>query len=190
MSACALAHTKPVVVVADDTDILILLQHHFRPAEHKSVYLQTSSKLISIEIIKRSIDPVLSKSLLFIHALSGCDTTSGSYCIGKISAMGKYVDLKVASQIFMLPNKDHNEGEQAGNEALAIIYACKQGTDLNLERASKLSEKVESTSRCVLLSGFPQLQMPPNFTAGGSTTRCKFGKVTRWRPLNGAGRNA
>ena len=34
----ALAHTKPVVVVADDTDILILLQHHFRPAEHESVY--------------------------------------------------------------------------------------------------------------------------------------------------------
>ena len=78
-------HTlKPVVVVADDTDILILLQHHFRPAEHESVYLQTSSKLISIEIIKCSIDPVLSKSLLFMHALSGCDTTSRSYCIGKI----------------------------------------------------------------------------------------------------------
>ena len=122
-------NTEPVVVVADDTDILILLQHHFRPAEHDSVYLQTSSKLISIEIIKRSIDPVLSKSLLFIHALSGCDTTSISYCIGKISAIGKYVDLKGASQIFMLPNKDHNEVEQAGNEALAIIYAFKQGTD-------------------------------------------------------------
>ena len=46
--------------------------------------------------------------------------------------MGKYVDLKGASQMFMLPNKDHNEVEQAENEALAIIYACKQGTDLNL----------------------------------------------------------
>ena len=71
----ALAHTRPVVVVADDTDILILLQPHFRPAEHESVYLHTRSKLISIKIIQRSIDPVLSKSLLFIHALSGCDTT-------------------------------------------------------------------------------------------------------------------
>ena len=66
----ALAHTKPVVDVADDTDILILLQHHFRPAEHESIYPQASSKLISIEIIQRSIDPVLGKSLLFIHALS------------------------------------------------------------------------------------------------------------------------
>ena len=42
------------------------------------------------------------------------------------------MDLKGASQMFMLPNKDHNEVEQAENEALAIIYACKQGTDLNL----------------------------------------------------------
>ena len=82
---------------ADDTDIRILLQHHFRPAEHESVYLQTSLKFISIEIIQRSLDPVLSKSLLFIHALSGCDTASGPYNIGRISAMGKCVDLKGAS---------------------------------------------------------------------------------------------
>ena len=56
------------------------------------------------------------------------------------------MDLKGASQIFMLPNKDRNEVEQAGNEAPAIIYACKHGTDLNLERASKFSEKVASSS--------------------------------------------
>ena len=40
MSACALARMKPVVVVGDDTDLLILLQHHFNPAEHQSIYLQ------------------------------------------------------------------------------------------------------------------------------------------------------
>ena len=28
MSACALAQTKPVIIVGDDTDLLILLQHH------------------------------------------------------------------------------------------------------------------------------------------------------------------
>ena len=27
---------KPVVIVADDTDILILPQNHFRPAEHET----------------------------------------------------------------------------------------------------------------------------------------------------------
>ena len=75
-----------------------------------------------------------------------CDRTSRPYGIGKISAVGKYVDLKGASQIFMLPKKDHNEVGQVGNEALAIIYACTQDTDLNLERAAKFSEKVASSS--------------------------------------------
>ncbi len=31
MSACNIALTKPVVVVGDDTDLLILCQHHFNP---------------------------------------------------------------------------------------------------------------------------------------------------------------
>ena len=87
MSACALDRMKPVVVVGDDTDLLILLQHHFNPAEYQSIYLQTSSKLIGIGILFSSLDPVLSESLLFIHAISGCDTTSRPYGIGKVSAM-------------------------------------------------------------------------------------------------------
>ena len=82
MSACALARMKPVVVVGDDTDLLILLQYHFNPAEHQSISLQTRSKLIRIGILFSSLDPVLSESLLFIHAISGCDTTSRPSGIG------------------------------------------------------------------------------------------------------------
>ena len=92
MSACTLARMKPVVVVGDDTDLLTLLQHHFNPTEHQSIYLQTRSKLISIGILFSLLDPVLSESLLFIHAISGCDTTSRPYGIGKVSPMAKYKD--------------------------------------------------------------------------------------------------
>ena len=61
MSACVLARMKPVVVVGDETDLLILLQYHFNPDEHQSIYLQTRSKLISIGINFSSLDPVLSE---------------------------------------------------------------------------------------------------------------------------------
>lgn len=37
MSACTIALTKPAVVVGDDTDLLILLQHHFSPADHETI---------------------------------------------------------------------------------------------------------------------------------------------------------
>ena len=137
---------KPVVVVGDDTDLLILLQYHFNPDEHQSIYLQTSSKLIGIGILFSSLDPVLSESLLFIHAISGCDTTSRPYGIGKVSAMAKYKDLHESASVFITPDKGQESVESAGNKALAVLYGCKQGTDLNLERPSKFSERVASST--------------------------------------------
>ena len=121
MSACALARMKPVVVVGDDTDLLILLQHHFNPDEHQSIYLQTRSKLISIGILFSSLDPVLSESLLFIHTISGCDTTSRPYGIGKVSAMAKYKDLRESASVLITPDKGQESVEAAGNKALAVL---------------------------------------------------------------------
>jgi hypothetical protein len=37
MSACRAALETDVVVVADDTDILVLFQHHFNPATPKNI---------------------------------------------------------------------------------------------------------------------------------------------------------
>jgi hypothetical protein len=52
MSACAIATSQPVVVVGNDTD-LILLQYHFNSANHQAIYLQTSTKIIDISILQR-----------------------------------------------------------------------------------------------------------------------------------------
>ena len=181
MSACALARTKPVVVVGDDTDLLILLQHHFNPAEHRSIYLQTSSKLINIGILHSSLDPALSESLLFIHALSGCDTTSRPYGIGKVSAMAKYKDLQESATVFITPEKSQEAVEAAGNKALAMLYACKQGTDLNLERASKFSERVASSSSYV-----PPERLPPTTDAARFHSRRVYHQVQTWLGKNHA----
>ena len=75
MSACDIALTTTVVVVGDDTDLLVLLQHHFNPG-NSAVFLQTSTKMINIGILRDNLSPDLSRSLLFIHAMTGCDTTS------------------------------------------------------------------------------------------------------------------
>ena len=95
MTACDAAQTVPVVVVGDDTDLLVLLLHHFDLGSHNPIYLQTSSKTISIPVLQTSLDPTLSQSILFIHALSGCDTTSRPYGIGKLSAIAKHQALAI-----------------------------------------------------------------------------------------------
>ena len=113
MVACRTAITLPVVVVRHDTDLLILLQHHFSLSKHAAIYLQTNTKLIDISILKKGLDPDLSHSLLFIHALSGCDTTSKPYGIGKLTAMAKYRDLQKCAEPFMLADINRKEIEQS-----------------------------------------------------------------------------
>ena len=92
--------SHPVVVVGDDTDLLILLQHHFIPGEHQVVYLQMTTKLVDITALERGLSPELSHSLLFIHVLTGCDNVK-AYGIGKTSALNKYPLLCEYSNVFL-----------------------------------------------------------------------------------------
>lgn len=47
ISACIIAPSKPVVIV-DDTELVILLQHCFSPTMHDTIYLQPSTNLVDI----------------------------------------------------------------------------------------------------------------------------------------------
>ena len=101
MSGCTVAMSHPVVVVGDDTDLLILLQHHFIPEEHQAIYLQITTKLVDITALKRGLSSELSHSMLFIHVFTGCDTMFRPYGIGKTSALNKYPLLYEYSNVFL-----------------------------------------------------------------------------------------
>ena len=83
---------RVTTVVADDTDILVLLVHHLRPAM-ANIYLlmqPTSGKnkgprIINIREVQQHKCSVATKHILAIHALSGCDTTSALYGHGKVA---------------------------------------------------------------------------------------------------------
>ena len=107
MSACTVAMSHPVVIVGDDTDLLILLQHHFIPGEHQAVYLQITTKIVDITALKRGLSLELSHLLLFMHVLTGCDTTSRPYGIGKTSALNIYPLLYEYSNVF--PNSTQSK---------------------------------------------------------------------------------
>jgi len=175
MTACTAAVEQPVAVVGDDTDLLILLQHHFSASNHATIYLQTSTKVIDISILKKELNPDLSHTLLFIHALSGCDTTSRPYGIGKVSAMNRYRLLKDSAELFMMSDVKCEEIEISGNKAIATIYGCKDGSDLNYERASKFTEKVSSSSIYM-----PPERLPPTSDAARFHSRRVYLQVQAW----------
>ena len=175
MAACASAHTKPVIVVASDTDILVLLLHHYKHTRHEPVFLQTRTKLVDVSIMCTNLPYELQRSLLFIHAVSGCDTTSRPYGIGKLSAMNKYSVLYPHAQTFLSPDSKLEDIEKFGEKALVVLYSGISGSDLNFTRASKFTEKVVSTSSYV-----PPERLPPTSDAARYHSQRVYHQVQTW----------
>ena len=89
------------VVVARDTDVFIILLAHHHLFNNKQVYfLHGTAKekkyvdvgAIADALLARDINP---QSLPLLHALSGCDTTSYPYGIGKATAWKVFLEYKV-----------------------------------------------------------------------------------------------
>ena len=87
--SAALEHTlnseNDVVVVASDTDILVLFMFHWKPKMKLYMLTDVSKKRESersiwkIENLVEACGDIITSHILFIHAWSGCDTTSATY---------------------------------------------------------------------------------------------------------------
>ena len=80
-TAVASAQAKDTVLIGDDTDLLILLLYHVEMDAHELFIApkpKQSTKKKRVWCIKQSrefLGPTLCDHLLFVHAISGCDTT-------------------------------------------------------------------------------------------------------------------
>ena len=64
-------------VVADDTDVAILLLYHWHEALHDIYFTSEKSRRIwSIEQVANKLSADFKDIILFICAVSGCDSTS------------------------------------------------------------------------------------------------------------------
>ena len=83
------AQTKTTVLVGDDTDLVVLLCYHI-PEDGHDLYFRPEPKANArgarvwhVRKVKEQLGTDLYKNLLFLHAVSGCDTTSRLYGVGK-----------------------------------------------------------------------------------------------------------
>jgi hypothetical protein len=81
-----------IIVKSPDTDVLVLCVHYFPSLQytdelwfHTGAFSSTKDgrRFISVHDICNSIDPVICKILPAVHAVTGCDTTSSMFGIGK-----------------------------------------------------------------------------------------------------------
>ena len=83
-----------IVIKSPDTDVLVLLVHYFsRMSNTSELWFQTGTitalkdgrRYIPVHDLCKSLSAVLCRILPAAHALTGCDTTSAMYGIGKKS---------------------------------------------------------------------------------------------------------
>ena len=98
-TALELAQTGETILIADDTDLLVLLCYHANRDDGYNIFFTPqpkasakSVKVWNIKEMRKSLGDVVCSNILFIHALLGCDSTSSVYGIGKAASLRKVMN--------------------------------------------------------------------------------------------------
>ncbi|KAJ8334026.1 hypothetical protein SKAU_G00413450 [Synaphobranchus kaupii] len=125
-----------ISVVSDDTDVFVLLLHHYHQAGlDVPLIMESPSKERAIVDIKSTLakHSQIVKNLLPAHAISGCDTVASYYGLGKGCVIKV---LKAGYELSAIGNVDA-PFQQVLNQATAFISACygiKESTDMSHTR--------------------------------------------------------
>lgn len=153
--------TKNVVIVSEDIDVLVILTALVD--KDREIYFLKSSrakvqqKVFSSKSLEKSL-PKCKEHILFLHAFTGCDTTSAFFNKGKIKFAKNFEkrhDLHESAKVFKNVKEDSNNIFQAGVACILGLYgAPTKIKDLNMLRFNS-SIKATAKNTSVLLSSLP-----------------------------------
>ena len=177
------AKTGHTLVVGEDTDILILLLFHLQP-RYWPVYFgnaksgTNTAKLWDIQMVQDELGNYLCQHLLFVHAISGCDTTSALYGLGKavfIKKAKKSASFREHAQKFLSTDGDKNVLEKAGEKVLVEVYGGKEKDTLNKLRYIKYNQKLTTSTKA-----FQPCSLPPTSSAAKLHIQRTCFQVQEW----------
>ena len=165
------ANEKTTVVIGEDTDVLVLLCYHADETKEDIFYrsdIKTGIKKKKVWDIKKTkavLDSDTCRRLLFIHAFSGCDTTSRLYGIGKGVLLKKVITdthFQKQADIF-LANSTHDEIEEAGEQALICLYNGILNEGVDTLRYKKFVHKANTGTTMVQVQTLPPTKAAAKF---------------------------
>lgn len=169
--AIASSEFKTTTLIGEDTDLLILLLYHMDPISKALYFRSDKSKdqihVYNVNTLKCLLGDQLCSHLLFIHAFTGCDTTSRIFGVGKKAFFNKFVkgdtDLESCAHAFTTPGQTNNVIEQYGNRTMAMIYGGKPTDTLKSLRHCILKKKVVSATSFVTPERLPPTSSATKF---------------------------
>ena len=161
---------------------MVLLLYH-AAYDSKDLYFRSDKDKVryvyNIKVLKQLLGDDVCSDLLFAHAFSGCDSTSGIYGVGKKSVFQKVVNgdpvFRSCSKIFCTPNADQVTVETTGCTAMVSIFKGIQSESLVSLRYSILCRKVSTAKTFVK----PE-RLPPTPSATNLHARRAYLQVMQW----------
>ena len=144
--------TSTTVLVGDDTDLLVLLCYHasedgydlyFRPEPKANA---RGARAWHVKKVKEKLGKEVCRNLLFLHAITGCGTTSRLYGVGRATALKKFENVlhfKEQSNVFSC-HSAVSDVVTACEKALVSLFGGKPGVGLNALRYQRYFENLAS----------------------------------------------
>lgn len=169
------ATPKPTAVIADDTDVL-LVYHADASDESENLHMITTKQTICVTILKKKLNPLLTDSLLFLHAFSCCDTTSRPYGVGKATVCTKYEELQHSTSAFVSPSASKDQIAKARIDAMLVIYDTSATESLTDARVVEFQQMVATSTGFV-----PPEKLPPTNDAAILHSYRAYHQVHVWQ---------
>ncbi|KAF7998623.1 hypothetical protein HCN44_011031 [Aphidius gifuensis] len=172
-------HQKPVAVLSDNIDLLILLITLSTQNDQHLYYCQIDAVGKPLKTCPVSEYGDLKPFLLFAHVFSGCKTTSSIYKKGKITILNmikKNMDMQTAAKVF------YNQSSSASDVAIATekIFLClyqSKGAQQSLETL-RYNSYVSLASNLTVEQRLASL--PPTLFTAHQHGKRVFYQMQRW----------
>lgn len=187
-TAVSSANMRNTALIGEDTDLIVLLCFYTNLEAHDLfMYSQAKSttkpnRIWNVKSMKRQLGAAVCESILFIHAVLGCDTTSRLYGLGKGASLNKFMMstlFQTQSQQFLAEDASPDVVEAAGEIALVCLYKGKPDESLDSLRYKRFCEKVAVKTSKIL----PQT-LPPTSAAARYHSRRVYLQIQQWKGNN------
>ena len=146
--------TRPTIILGEDTDECGSMQLIFRPNHDKKT---VKSKIWGIGKTTFVLEQKTCKIIPVIHAISGCDTTSKLYDVGKRAALKKFMDsqtLKELGDVF-LKISQMEDIIKSGERIITNLYGGVPSESLNVLSYKKFATKVVTSKEVIQIHTLP-----------------------------------
>ena len=185
LSAAKESPGRPVVVIGTDTDLLVMLVAQATSEMANYMCISNPPCVYDILAVQKAIGKAKTH-LMFIHAVTGCDTVSALYGQGKKKAfqlVQKDVNNFQFLDCFLNPESTKEQIASAGERFMLQLYGAHKMQSLDRLRYISYNHAIRKST---LSSSFKLESLPPTSAAAKQHSYRTFHTVQQWlgNPVN------